>query len=409
MRKLTHFDGLRGLAAFIVVLAHFRPTFCLNINEQVLNVAGITGEKSRIIVTNFLSLFYEGGLPVFIFWMMSAYVISLKLFQSDKVKSENYLIEASTKRYFRLAIPVVVASFFCFVLMKLNMMYNITLANALGTGYADGWLNQQYHFDAGFFHFVRTSFVEVFMNGNCNYNFVLWTMAPELLGSLMCFALFAIIGTNKKRYLIYVVSIVLLTFGGFRDVTYFFYLTFFIGMLWCDVMNSKDEDIAFRPALRKIFNSKSLTVFLMVISFAIPIYSEAIRPLPRNLYYLFAFPVKAVAIVLAVHQFKLMRKLMTTRVMRFMGKISFSMYLLHIPVLFSLGAYMYLNAGIPDTVKLPAIFVAVFAALISISFLFEKYVDRTAIKLSNKVGKYFSSTKRIPDAQVQPAVYSSQI
>src|SRR4051812_30787736 len=107
MKKLTHFDGLRGLAAFIVFLAHFRPTFCLNINEDALTMAGITGEKPRLVALNFLSVLYEGALPVFIFWLMSAYVISVKLFQSDKKLREKYLVEASTKRYFRLALSVI--------------------------------------------------------------------------------------------------------------------------------------------------------------------------------------------------------------------------------------------------------------------------------------------------------------
>jgi peptidoglycan/LPS O-acetylase OafA/YrhL len=395
MRKLSHFDGLRGLAAFVVFLAHFRPTFCLNISGQVLDTAGITGTQSRIIATNFLSLFYEGGLPVFIFWMMSAYVISIRLFDTDKNKSDNYLIEAATKRYFRLAIPVVVASFFCFLLMKLNMMYNIQLANQMGTGYADGWLNQQYHFDAGYLHFIRTTFIEVFMNGNCNYNFVLWTMAPELLGSLLCFALFAMIGRNSQRYLIYLVSIVLLVFGGLRDVTYFFYLTFVIGIMWCDLMNSKDNNVLYRDRIRKLFTSKTLTVTLLILSFAVPLCSEAIRPIPQNLHYLFAFPLKGMAVVLAVHQFGLMRRMMNTQLMQFMGKISFSLYLLHIPALFSLGGYLYLHWQTASALKLPVIFITVLSVLILVSYLFEKFVDQKAISISNRIGKFFSSTRHL--------------
>jgi peptidoglycan/LPS O-acetylase OafA/YrhL len=302
MRKLTHFDGLRGIAAFIVFLAHFRPTFCLNINQQILDVAGVTNEKTRLVVLNFMSLLYEGALPVFIFWILSAYVISVKLFQSDRNKSEKYLVEASTKRYFRLAIPVVAASFICFALLRLNFIYNIQLSERLGGGYSDGWLNQQYHFVPGILHFLRTTFIEVFMNGNCNYNFVLWTMAPELLGSFMCFGLFAIIGTNKQRYIVYLTSLVLLMFGGFRDVTYFFYLTFMTGIMWCDAMNSTDDDVAFKPFVKKIFESKVVTLILLTLSFAVPIFSETVYALPVNLYYLLAFPVKAMAITLGVHQ-----------------------------------------------------------------------------------------------------------
>src|SRR5688572_9683087 len=143
MRKLTHFDGLRGLAAFVVFLAHFRPAFCHDINQRFLDWVGLTGGNGRLIAENLISLLYEGALPVFIFWLMSAYVISIKLFDPVKNDNNKYLVEAATKRYFRLAIPVFAASLVCFVLLKANLLYNAALAKGLNSAAHEDWLMQQ--------------------------------------------------------------------------------------------------------------------------------------------------------------------------------------------------------------------------------------------------------------------------
>src|SRR5204863_3143518 len=86
MKKYLHFEGLRGIAAIVVFFAHFRPTFITDIDQKFLNSAGVADVTLRKILLDFLTLFYEGELPVFIFWLMSAYVISIKLF--DVVRNE---------------------------------------------------------------------------------------------------------------------------------------------------------------------------------------------------------------------------------------------------------------------------------------------------------------------------------
>jgi peptidoglycan/LPS O-acetylase OafA/YrhL len=390
MRKLKHFEGLRGVAAFIVFIAHFRPTFCVDINKKFLDAVGVFSETGRAVVENFISLFYEGTLPVYIFWFMSAYVISIKLYDKNRNENNRYLVEASTKRYFRLFIPVFFASLLAFILMKSHLMFNVRLADYFGSGYKDNWLGLWYNFDPGIIHFLRTTIVEVFINDNSNYNIALWTMTPELMGSMLCFGLFAVMGKNKMRFAAYLLLCFFLMIGGLRDTIMFYYLVFTLGLMWCDAIHSTDEEIYLKNKIKKIFESKATPVILLIIGFAATIFSDTIYKLPVNLYYLFTFPVKAIGFTLLVNNFDIIQRIFSTRAMTFMGKISFSFYLLHIPIMFSLGIYMYLYGGIDSHYKLLIIFLMLFAITVLFSYLFMKFIDKKAIYFSDKIGKYFS-------------------
>ena len=324
MKKYLHFEGLRGIAAFIVFLSHFKPTFCIDINKNFLDHAGVYDIKQRAFIENFLSLLYEGNLPVFIFWLMSAYVILIKLFDVTRNENNKYLIEASTKRYFRLAIPVFFSSLLCFILMKTHQIYNLELAQHLGKGYPDAWLNLWFNFNPGIIHFLKTTIVEVFVSGNCNYNLALWTMNPELLGSFLCFGLFAVAGKNKLRFVLYIAVASFLAIGGLRDTTYFYYFTFVIGIIWCDAINSTDERIYLKDKIRKIFSSRITPIVLLLAGFGMTVFSDTILPIHKNLYFLFTFPVKAVAFTLLINNFDSFKRFFSIKPLTFMGKISFS-------------------------------------------------------------------------------------
>ena len=391
MKRLLHLEGLRGVSAFIVFMAHFKPTFCININDQLLDWMGLLGIGERMLAENFLRVFYEGTLPVFIFWFMSAFVISIKLFDRSVNEKNRYLVEAASKRYFRFAIPVFFSSLLCFILIKTNFMLNHQLANAAGHGYEDGWLGLWYNFDPGIIHFLKTTVVEVFLTGNCNYNIALWTMTPELMGSLLCFGVFAIAGKNKLRFVIYSAVGLFMIIAGLRDVNYFVYFIFLCGIIWSDSVYSQDEDLFLKEKFARVINSRWFAFGLLAFSFGATIYSDVFKPIPENLYYFFNYPVKSIALTLSISNFSTMRKFFELRPFRFMGKLSFSFYLLHIPIMFSAGIYLFMFAGITSPYKTLIVFVFLSVLITVCSYLFMLLVDKKAIKVSNRIGRYFSS------------------
>src|SRR5205085_4211701 len=140
-------------------------------------------------------------------------------------------------------------------------------------------------------------------------------------------------------------------------------------------VNSVDEGVYLKETIRRIFNSRLTVIILLAAGFGGTIYSDAINPIHEKLYYFFTFPVKALGLTLLVNNFSSFRKLFSIKPLLFMGKISFSFYLLHLPIMFSLGIYLYMFAGLNSPNKLLIIFSVLFIVNIVLSYLFMKYID----------------------------------
>ena len=143
--------------------------------------------------------------------------------------------------------------------------------------------------------------------------------------------------------------------------------------------------------MKKIFTSKLTPVILLLVSFSVTIFSDVVWQLHNTFYVLFNLPVKAIGFTLLVNNIDLFKRILSTKFFTFMGKISFSLYLIHIPILFSIGAWLYLYAGIVSEQKILIIFLLLTAINIVLSYIFMLLVDNNAIKISDRVGKYFSS------------------
>src|SRR5687767_11167726 len=102
--KLEFLDGVRGVAAIIVVLHHFGIAFFPAINfldPEKIHLGN--GQLELTIAKTPLNIFFNGGFAVSVFFVLSGFVLSYKFHLSG---SRQLLTTYAAKRYFRLLLPV---------------------------------------------------------------------------------------------------------------------------------------------------------------------------------------------------------------------------------------------------------------------------------------------------------------
>lgn len=107
--RFNQLEGLRGIAAFVVVLGHLRHTFFF----EARNTWNANGQ----IFGTVAEAMFDGNFAVWIFWVMSAFVLSLRFHVTDDhVASRSILSDALIRRYPRLLLPVLISVFFAWAL-----------------------------------------------------------------------------------------------------------------------------------------------------------------------------------------------------------------------------------------------------------------------------------------------------
>jgi peptidoglycan/LPS O-acetylase OafA/YrhL len=382
MNKIKSLEGLRGIAAIMVLISHMRlSAFFMQFDYLKLLIVKLdAGTFFESICWNLLDLVIDGHLAVWIFWCMSSYVLSIRFFDTDK-NYDKLIINYLSKRYIRLLIPIFASVMLAYLLHHFGLMYNLQLATIYQNTYNEWWLSSFYTYDANFLFALYSSTFETFFQYNMttSYNPSLWTIHPEFFGSLFTFAIFGVLRHNKKRYLFYFI----LLFLALKLESYWL-VSFIFGHILCDANHSNTRITG--KLKSKYFKTKLFKIIsLWAIIFTI-IYSHSLlrkTQIPQEAHNL----IRSIFVVYVCLKNKFLVKLFSSKFPMFLGKISFSLYLIHIPIICSLTSYLIIQ-NTSFTGKLSA-FVITLPILLVGSVYFQKYIDMAAIRLSRKVGEYF--------------------
>lgn len=227
MEKEKYLDGLRGLAAFIVVVSHFLIGFYPSFHTGNIDTLRTNSGIEILFAKTPLNLIYGGNVSVCIFFILSAYVLTYRFFRDN---NENIIISSLVRRYLRLMPPVLFSITVAYCLMKLGLFYNVEASKVT---LSDWWLGSFYNFEPNFYEMIKQGLYGVFLEHSYTYNSVLWTMYYEFYGSLIVLVSALVFGKIKNRYIFYVVALLITV------KTYFF--TFFLGLILSDLSNSKNN------------------------------------------------------------------------------------------------------------------------------------------------------------------------
>ncbi len=366
--RLAHLEGLRGIAALIVLFNHLQLLLVENGLNELLRYFEESTNSYLLshIFHGSINVFFNGEFAIYIFWFLSAYVISIKLFTEN---DRSYLVRAFTKRYFRLAIPVIVSVLFAYLLLSLGLMYNQKVYGSE----SGAWISEYYLFDPNLFTAIKSGLWNTFFSPgrSVTYNPVLWTMNPELYGSMFIFLLFGIIGNNKYRFLFYVA----LALGTFFQANYWM-LTFILGLALND-LNYGSKKTTLHTIQNRILQNQIINLLLFLVLLILGGFPN---------YYEFFYVGLSGLIVLVILKTKRLQSFFQHRLFVWLGKISFGLYLIHFPIIASFSSYLYIILPLDYIPKIITVFILSTILSLVLAHWFAKFVDQFAIKFSNKIG-----------------------
>jgi len=276
IKRLTHLDGVRGIACLIVLFCHFPRLRYVPIQYFLYHHAD-TFTRHYLAHTPF-SLLRDGTYMVKLFFMLSGFVIGLMALGANRAEAIAY----PTKRYIRLMFP----AFFSLLLAQATYAYDLNWFAAL-----KGSL----------------SFDEKFSHPFWFANPTLWTIAMELWGSMAIFIILPFLSqlTLRIRWgIMFIIMLILLSFhlGHFWP--------FFVGALMAD---------AYREGFKLKYSHWIFLSAILIAGLHIP--SSLLELITT------AMVVAGVAWSPGVAHF------FNYKICQFFGKHSFSIYLIHCPLI----------------------------------------------------------------------------
>lgn len=369
--KLAPVEAIRGLACLQVVCSHFALVFWPWLHAFWGVADPGDHPVQRFVHDSPFAFLYSGSAAVFIFFVLSGYILT----HVALGRSSRDLFGLVLKRYPRLALPCIAACLFAYAVIEwMNVDYSDLSV----------WIQGYGDFPASFSGALRNGAWEVFVSGQSRYNPILWTMRIELWGSWMIFALcYAFNRWSRLRVALLLACTAALALLGAtkvldEEMTYGL-LAFVIGS-------------AVRLYLRDLPASVSLLMLAAGLYFAGVHNNSAsyawMQPSLGEHAYMIGNFIAGGLIVTALLFNAVFAKLAATRLLMFLGKVSFSVYLIHLCIVASLAAMIFnalqardwdydVSAIVACAIVLPVIYLA--------ATVFHRFVDAQAITLSNKV------------------------
>ncbi len=356
--RVTQLDGLRGLAALIVVACHLLSTVP-GIGDAVFeNRSAPLDGAGMWAVFSPLHLLWNGTPAVHVFFVLSGFVLILPFTTPGRSKGWGPYY---AKRLLRLYLPAWAALGLAVTLIALVPR----TASPLQSTWAD-----MYVVDAGLGRAAKDGLL---LLGASTVNTPLWTLRWEVLFSLLL-PLYVFFALRWRRlwHLKLALIIALAGVGAVLQVQWLIYLPIFAIGAVLGVERDRIRALA-APWPRLIWLPIAAAGLFLANA-------EWISP---------AKPVKGVEALITVGATLIVlvflltapaKKLGDAAVVQWLGRISFSLYLVHLPIILA-GVTLLRPVSLPLALAVSAV------ASFAVAALFYRYVELPAQRLSTAAGR----------------------
>lgn len=382
-QRLNHLDGLRGWAALFVVFHHLLLTFAPAFDDRTSPAAPLFAPFS------FLT---DGPLAVGIFFVLSGIVLAVAV-DAAVDRAPGWHGRAGfaglvVKRWLRLALPILAAGLVVLALFGLGLDLNAPL----GWSVDSGWMRD--FFPAGYrpdlWSVLREATLGAFIGPQTPlHDPVLWTIRIEFPGSLLVFALKLLVPRGRPAALAAFALAAALLVQPFWIFNYC--ALFAIGVGFREIARSESR-AAWLPRWHEPLGLSLIlagAVLFPVLDVDTGGTLQHLSETDASGLHLMPGMLRATLVVAGVMLSPGIQRLLSNAVSDFLGRISFDIYLLHAPVLWSLGGLTFLPLETrfgPLPAALTASLAVVAAACLA-ALVFHRLVERPAMRLAGHAGR----------------------
>jgi peptidoglycan/LPS O-acetylase OafA/YrhL len=325
--RLVPLEGLRGIAAVIVMLGHM--------------VRGLVPpDHGHLDALNQLHRWLlNGGAAVSVFFVLSGFILSLPF---AKDRSPVRVAAALLKRWPRLAALTTIACLFSWATIVLSQDYYEQAAAVTGNQWMASHFNAPLHgHEISWAEALRDGVYRVFLFGEVKFDSPLWTMRIELFGSFAIFlAAPVLFGLKHWPLRLGAIGLAMAAVGVTAPMTYFsdFLVGTILAMLFAENKMPRFSNwAAMGMGLAGIY----LFCFSATENHHIHAPIKALMPAGETAHFVWDASAALIIMVLLGNPFlcHIFSKAWAAR----LGLISFPLYLLHVPIMLSAGAASFMS------------------------------------------------------------------
>ncbi len=316
-KRVSHIDGLKGLCAIFVVIVHYFIAF---------GHFGYIGWQSNVEHAEKIAYYWDlfpfsaisnGTFILYIFFSLIAFIPAVRFFTQNDIE---WVKQQALTRYFRFAPYVLAVTLLSYVFYINGWYFNQELGKLLDinwnlvmfTGADFSWADA----------FISALFRSMIINDNA-YVTVLWCMHVIFLGSYISYFILILFGSLRHRFIFYALFLALCAYAPL-------FISFIVGIIVADIYSHYTKKIAPYITYSLLACGLFAAVFseLVIDSFSLKMYIQ-------NLGIFF--------ILLSVLYTEALQKALSHPFLLACASYSFEVILVHMIVLFSVSAWIFIN------------------------------------------------------------------
>ena len=373
--RIRWFDGLRGIASLMIFLHHFILAFIPALYYGYRVESRIFSSEAVLAESPFL-FFINGHFLVNLFLLLSGVVLSLQVSRIETLKE---LLIRLWIRYLRLAIPVFVISLIVYLIANFGLLYHNQAAELSNSP----WLHLYYNTPLTFSSVFETSLFSVWVIGNDLYSTAFWMLEHLFYGSLLVYFVGYFFKNYRDKLRLYIITLIIFITIYFDS----YLINFGFGMLIAWII---------AHPLRKTWSEKYAWT-IIILGCLLAGYPQGVQA--TNLYSLLTplhdyfgsskliHSIGSLLLVLGLLNLKSEPKIFNTKIAQHLGRLYFPIYLIHIPLIFSISSYLFINlihSGLSYPLSVLFTFLFSLLVLLFLVRLFRRFVIIPVSRFTNK-------------------------